>query len=88
MFKKNTEYQPVEEEKSSYYDHENIDPDSLIIDNPQYYNAYILAGDYCFRLQQFSRALGYYQRALSKVIATKQEEASVEHKIIKCKSKL
>jgi isopenicillin-N N-acyltransferase like protein len=69
-------------------DNKNIDPDSLIIDNPQYYNAYILAGDYCFRLQQYNKALGYYQRALSKVIATKQEEASVERKIIKCKSKL
>jgi hypothetical protein len=69
-------------------DNKNIDPDSLVIDNPQYYNAYVLAGDYCFRRQQFNKALGYYQRALSKVIATKQEEESVEHKIMKCKSKL
>ena len=69
-------------------DNKNIDPDSLIIDNPQYYNAYILAGDYCYRLRQYDKARGYYQRALSKVIATKQEEESVEHKISKCKSKL
>ena len=69
-------------------DHENIDPDSLVIDNPQYYNAYVLAGDYCFRLQQYNKALGYYQRALTKVIATKQEEAAVVHKIIKCQAKL
>lgn len=69
-------------------DNKNIDPDSLIIDNPQYYNAYVLAGDYCFRLRQYNKALGYYQRALTKVIATKQEETSVKNKIIKCKSEL
>jgi tetratricopeptide (TPR) repeat protein len=69
-------------------DNKNIDPDSLIINNPQYYNAYIQAGDYCCRLKQFKKALGYYQHALTKVIATKEEEASVRKKIIKCNSKL
>jgi len=69
-------------------DNKNVDPDSLVINNPQYYNAYIQAGDYCFRLKQFNRALGYYQHALTKVIATKEEEASVRQKIIKCNSKL
>jgi isopenicillin-N N-acyltransferase-like protein len=65
-----------------------VDPDSLIINNPQYYNAYIVAGDYSFKLKQFNKALGYYRHALTKVIATKEEEASVKQKIIKCNKKL
>jgi tetratricopeptide (TPR) repeat protein len=69
-------------------DNKTVDPDSLIINNPQYYNGYVLAGDYCFKVKQFDKALGYYQQALTKVIATKEEEASVKKKIKKCKSKL
>jgi len=69
-------------------DNETVDPDSLIINNPQYYNAYIVAGDYSFKLKQFNKARGYYQRALTKVIATKEEEASVKQKVIKCNKKL
>ncbi|HEX3385856.1 MAG TPA: hypothetical protein VHS53_11735, partial [Mucilaginibacter sp.] len=69
-------------------DNKTVDPDSLIINNPQYYIAYVLAGDYCFKVKQFDKALGYYQQALTKVIATKEEETSVKKKIKKCKSKL
>ncbi|MDB5146071.1 MAG: peptidase [Mucilaginibacter sp.] len=69
-------------------DNKKADPDSLIINNPQYYNAYIIAGDYSFKQQQFARARNYYQQALTKVIATKQEEASVKQKITKCNKKL
>ena len=65
-----------------------IDPDSLIINNPQYYNAYIVAGDYSFKQKQFSKARGYYQQALTKVIATKEEEEAVRQKIIKCDKKV
>jgi isopenicillin-N N-acyltransferase-like protein len=69
-------------------DNKKVDPDSLIINNPQYYNAYIVAGDYSFKLNQFNKARGYYQHALIKVIATKEEEASVRQKIIKCNKKV
>ncbi len=66
---------------------EKVDPDSLIINNPQYYNAYVIAGDYSFKQRQFSKALNFYQIALTKVIATKEEEAAVKQKIIKCNKK-
>ncbi len=69
-------------------DNETVDPDSLIINNPQYYNAYIVAGDYSFRLKQFNKARIYYQGALTKVIATKEEEISVKQKITRCNKKL
>jgi len=69
-------------------DGENVDPDSLIINNPQYYNAYVIAGDYSYKQRQFTKALHFYQAALTKVIATKEEEASVKQKIAKCNKKL
>lgn len=67
---------------------QKVNPDSLIIDDPQYYNAYVLAGDYSFKQKQFAKALHYYRQALTKVIATKQEETAVRQKIIKCNKKL
>jgi isopenicillin-N N-acyltransferase-like protein len=67
---------------------QKVNPDSLIIDNPQYYNAYVIAGDYSFNSHQFAKALHFYQTALTKVIATKEEEAAVKQKIIKCNKKM
>jgi isopenicillin-N N-acyltransferase-like protein len=69
-------------------DNKRVDPDSLIINNPQYYNAYVIAGDYSFRIKQFKKAKGYYQLALTKVIATKEEENTVRKKIVNCNKKL
>jgi isopenicillin-N N-acyltransferase-like protein len=68
-------------------DGKKVDPDSLIITNPEYYNAYVSAGDYLFKQQQFSKALHFYQVALTKVIATKQEEDYIKQKITKCNKK-
>jgi hypothetical protein len=69
-------------------DDKKVNADSLIITNPNYYNAYVAAGDYSFKQQQFKKARGYYKRALTKVIATKPEEEAVKQKIIKCDKKL
>jgi isopenicillin-N N-acyltransferase-like protein len=66
-------------------DNKQVDPDSLIINNPQYYNAYVIAGNYSFKQKQFKKALHFYQTALTKVIATKQEEDSIKQKITQCK---
>ena len=69
-------------------DNQKVDPDSLVMDNPRYYNAYVYAGDYSFKQKQYSNALRYYQQALTKVIATKEEEDAVKKKIVKCNKKL
>ncbi|WP_448699604.1 C45 family autoproteolytic acyltransferase/hydrolase [Mucilaginibacter sp. AW1-3] len=69
-------------------DGKKVNPDSLIINNPQYYNAYVIAGDYSFKQLQFNKALRFYQAALTKVIATTQEETSIKKKIAKCVKKL
>jgi hypothetical protein len=69
-------------------DGKRVDPDSLIINNPEYYNAYVYAGDYSFKQHQYNKALNFYQTALTKVIATKQEETSIREKIDKTGKKL
>ncbi len=61
----------------------DIDVDSLIKSNPEYYNSYVLAGDYLYKRNNAKGALKYYQAALTKVIATKKEEKHVRDQIAK-----
>ena len=67
---------------------EDINTDSLVASNPQFYHAYVLAGDYCFKREQFDRAIKYYEQALTKEIATKQEEAYIQQQIADIQKKL
>jgi len=69
-------------------DGKKVDADSLIIDNPQYYGAYAIAGDYSFKQHQYSKASHYYQIALTKVIATKQEETAIRKRLAESDKKL
>ena len=62
--------------------------EASIFTDIQTFNAYVIAGDYSFNHHQFNKALHFYQIALTKVIATKQEESSVKQKITKCNKKL
>ena len=65
----------------------DINPDSLVVYNPQFYKAYQLAGDYWFGRKNYTKALPYYKKAISKVIATKKEEDNIREKINTCKEK-
>lgn len=69
--------------KKMVADGASVNPDSLIATNPNYYHAYVLAGDYSFKKGDKPRALNYYQRALTKEIATRQERDHVEEQIKK-----
>jgi len=70
--------------KSKMMHGEEIDPDHLVSLNPEYYHAYVLAGDYSFKKNEFTKAAKYYTVALSKEIATKQEEAYIRSQLAKC----
>ncbi|HEX9512900.1 MAG TPA: C45 family peptidase [Puia sp.] len=69
--------------KQRLADGEKVDPDSLVASNPEFYHAYVLAGDYSYKQKQFSKALHFYQLALTKVIATKKEEDHIRDRIKK-----
>lgn len=69
--------------KQRLADGENVDPDSLVASNPEFYHTYVLAGDYLYKQKDFQRALHFYQQALTKVIATKKEEDHIRDRIKK-----
>ena len=64
-----------------------VNIDSLVSTNPQYYHSYVLAGDYLYRKREFAVAQTYYEQALTRVIATKKEEDHIRTQIENCKQK-
>lgn len=69
--------------KKHIMDGGDVNTDSLIASNPEFYNAYVLAGDYLYLKKRYAGALRNYQLALTKVIATKKEEDHVKDQIKK-----
>jgi isopenicillin-N N-acyltransferase like protein len=66
----------------------DVNPDSIIVTNPDYYQAYQLAGNAMFRKKEFAKAVQYYRLALSKEIATKTEENEIRNQISKAEEKM
>jgi predicted choloylglycine hydrolase len=65
-----------------------VNVDSLVKSNPEFYNTYVLAGDYLYKRDEYAKALGYYTTALTKEIATKKEEDHIKDRIKKINKKL
>ncbi len=65
-----------------------VDTDSLLASNPNYYNAYILAGDYLYKKNQVRKALEVYKMGLTKEIATKKEEGHIREQVKICTNKI
>lgn len=61
-----------------------INVDSLIMSNPGYYHTYVIAGDYLYKQKKYGDALPYYKTALTKIIATKQEQDHINAQIAAC----
>lgn len=72
--------------KQMVLDGEEINTDSLVRSNPNFYNSYVIAGDYAFKHHDEQKALLYYQVALTKEIATKPEEQHVRKQIERIKA--
>jgi len=64
-----------------------VNADSIVISNPEFYNAYVVAADYLYKQKDYSKALKYYKMALTKVIATKPEEDHIRKQVKKIESK-
>lgn len=74
--------------KQHIQDGGKVNVDSLVAGNPEFYNAYVLAGDYLYQQKNYAAALRNYQIALTKVIATKKEEDYIKGQIKKISKKL
>jgi isopenicillin-N N-acyltransferase-like protein len=68
--------------KMNWMDKLGIDVNQLIPNNPQYYDAYRLTGDYYKEHKNYPKAIEAYKMALSKVIATENEKKSILNKIV------
>ena len=73
--------------KQQIMDGGRVNADSLVASNPEFYNAYVLAGDYLYKQKDYAAALRNYQTALTKVIATKKEEDHIKEQIKKINKK-
>lgn len=71
--------------KQRILDGGNAVPDSIVAENPNYYNSYVLAGDYLFKKKAYKKSLPYYQKALHLEIATAMEKNYILKQIEKCK---
>ncbi|MBN8698641.1 MAG: peptidase C45 [Chitinophagales bacterium] len=69
--------------KQRIMDGGTVNTDSLVASNPEFYNSYVLAGDYLYKRKQYAAALKNYEMALTRVIATKQEEDHIRAQIKK-----
>ncbi|MBS1935766.1 MAG: peptidase C45, partial [Bacteroidetes bacterium] len=74
--------------KQRIADGEEINTDSLVNSNPDFYHTYVLAGDYLFKRKNFAKAEKEYNIALTKVIATKKEENYITGQVKKCQKSL
>jgi len=56
--------------------------------NPGYYYTYVTVADYCVRFGKFAKALSFYKKANTLVIATVNEKREIESNIRKCREKI
>jgi isopenicillin-N N-acyltransferase-like protein len=74
--------------KQQIMDGGTVNTGDLVASNPEFYNAYLLAGDYLYKQKAYASALQHYTVALTKVIATKKEEDHIKAQIKKINKKL
>jgi tetratricopeptide (TPR) repeat protein len=74
--------------KMRWMDKLGVQVSQFIPNNPQYYDAYRLTGDYYLQHKDYEKAINAYQAALGKEIATQAERKSIEGKIKECEKAL
>ena len=62
-----------------------INTDSLISTNPEFYNTYVLAGNYLCKHKEYEKSVKFYELALTKEIPTTKEKNQILNRIRKAK---
>jgi hypothetical protein len=81
-FKKFEAFREIKERISAC---KEINTDSLIAINPEFYHGYVLAGNYLCKHKEYKKALAMFQLALTKEIATEKEKNQILDRIKKVK---
>ena len=68
--------------------HQPVDTTEVVQSNPDFYDAYRIAGDYCMEKGWYRPALNYYQQALRHEVATIDERKAIREKILECRDRL
>ncbi|MES2891110.1 MAG: C45 family peptidase [Bacteroidota bacterium] len=63
---------------------EQVDTDSLVNSNPNYYHSYVLAGDYQYKKEAYNKAAQFYKIALTKEVATRKEVTYIRKQLKNC----
>lgn len=74
--------------KMALLQHQPVDTAATVQNNPFFYDAYRVAGDYCLDKKWYAAAIPYYQKALTLEVATVEERNGMEKKIALCRKKL
>jgi len=61
-----------------------VDTAEVVHSNPNLYDAYRIAGDYCRQQGWYQAAIGYYRQALQREVATKDEREAITDRIKEC----
>ena len=69
-------------------DGQPIDGDSAVMLNPEYYEAYRIAGEDAYRSGRYARAIELFQQGLKKEIATQGELLRMEGRMMQCMEKM
>lgn len=70
--------------KMALLQHKTVDTAAVVKSNPNYYDAYRIAGDYCMQNGWYTAAINYYNKALQYEIATKGEKRAILEKAEEC----
>ena len=70
--------------KMDWMDRLNINVQNFVPNNPRYYDAYRLAGDYYKAHKNYNEAISNYRLALTMEVATINERKAIEDKIKDC----
>lgn len=65
-----------------------VDTAQVVHSNPDLYDAWRIAGDYCMDRGWYRQAIDYYRQALLREVATKDEREAIVEKIRKCEKQL
>jgi len=76
------------QQKQNALDGKEVDIKILVKSNPEFYDAYVIAGNYLMKKESYVEAKKYFEIALTKVIATKTEEDRIKKHIAICNEKL
>lgn len=67
---------------------QTVDTAEVVHSNPNMYDAYRIAGDYCMQQHWYKVAIDYYDKALQHEVATIDERELIRHKADKCRKEL